>query len=436
MSVGRKARPFCILLSLVVLLFVVPVSASGAEDRAISKETAELVAGICGQYLNSCYGEGKGQEQTYSMSEEARGSIEKRAEAMLSMEARIGAVFDTVQTVISIKSVEYSSESNRTVSAEIYAVTTIEYHYPGDNAANDVAAYGVWHTIELSESEGQWIILHDSFDERDVTGLVSEDRQGLTGECIPMDSEIASPVSYQTDSSRTYRPLTYTTASVNAAIQYAVTYCGIDATLRRGYGTEYYSGSAGGNTSCYNPSYTHKNNNGGDCANFVSQCLYAAGFPVDSIWMPYQYAWVGAWDLSDYLINTCQYAYHSNVSSNYSTVFPGNPVYWDRTFAEPSYHMMICVGYNSAGIPVLCAHTTDVYRMPITNYTSNHKLYTIKIAASNLHTTHLSSSGYYYNPSKHYHICTKCELRLSQAAHTVSGGHCTVCGSTGPFLYD
>ncbi|NLW16052.1 MAG: hypothetical protein GX033_00025 [Firmicutes bacterium] len=37
----------------------------------------------------------------------------------------------------------------------------------------------------------------------------------------------------------------------------------------------------------YNPAYINFNNSGGDCANYVSQCISAGGMPQDSTWHYY-----------------------------------------------------------------------------------------------------------------------------------------------------
>ena len=42
----------------------------------------------------------------------------------------------------------------------------------------------------------------------------------------------------------------------------------------------------------YNPAYNNYNSVGGDCANFVSQCLYAGGIPQDGTWYNGSSAWI------------------------------------------------------------------------------------------------------------------------------------------------
>lgn len=51
---------------------------------------------------------------------------------------------------------------------------------------------------------------------------------------------------------------------------------------------------------------------------------------------------------------------YSNVLATASTVYPGNPVLHETA------HVGICVGYNSAGTPIVNAHNSDVYHVPYT----------------------------------------------------------------------
>lgn len=50
----------------------------------------------------------------------------------------------------------------------------------------------------------------------------------------------------------------------------------------------------------FNPSYNNMNPYGGDCANFVSQCIFAGGIPTDSVWKPYTTAWANTGFSSSY----------------------------------------------------------------------------------------------------------------------------------------
>ena len=53
----------------------------------------------------------------------------------------------------------------------------------------------------------------------------------------------------------------------------------------------------------YNSNYIDFNDMGGDCTNFISQCLYAGGIPLSSTWTPYSNTWLRVNELRNYLIN-------------------------------------------------------------------------------------------------------------------------------------
>ena len=52
----------------------------------------------------------------------------------------------------------------------------------------------------------------------------------------------------------------------------------------------------------YNKSFMTFNNRGGDCTNFVSQCLNYGDLPMTSTWKPYSYSWIRVNELYYYLL--------------------------------------------------------------------------------------------------------------------------------------
>ena len=103
-----------------------------------------------------------------------------------------------------------------------------------------------------------------------------------------------------------------------------------------------------------NPKY--KQYPGVDCCNFVSQCLYAGGMPKNSTWYPASYDWINC---SGAISNFKKYG--NFMSANDSNVLKGNPVYYDWNSNGVYDHTAICVGRNSAGTPIIDAHTGDHY---------------------------------------------------------------------------
>lgn len=83
-----------------------------------------------------------------------------------------------------------------------------------------------------------------------------------------------------------------------------------DRIAARDYANRYTSECGNGyNTDYWNPNYKwHTENGGVDCANYVSQAIYAGGIPQDSTWKPESTAWVNtgknnSGGLTHYMVN-------------------------------------------------------------------------------------------------------------------------------------
>ncbi|MBE6844065.1 MAG: hypothetical protein E7510_14810, partial [Ruminococcus sp.] len=104
----------------------------------------------------------------------------------------------------------------------------------------------------------------------------------------------------------------------------------------------------------YNPDYPNCNSIGGDCANFVSQCLYAGGLQQDSTWKVGSSAWQYCPDMVKYLgskYKVIDYAKASDMKI-------GNPVfYWNSSKGRWS-HAAICTGFNGS-TPLVSAHNKN-----------------------------------------------------------------------------
>lgn len=109
----------------------------------------------------------------------------------------------------------------------------------------------------------------------------------------------------------------------------------------------------------YNHSYHNYANEGGDCANFVSQCLYAGGMPRTDDWFPQSVNWINVMGHIRHFK-----AYGSFLTASDSNVSAGNPVYYDWNRDGIYDHTTICVGVNSSGMPVVDSHTANLYHSP------------------------------------------------------------------------
>ncbi len=126
-----------------------------------------------------------------------------------------------------------------------------------------------------------------------------------------------------------------------------------------------------------NPEYPNYVSRGVDCANFVSQSIFAGGIPKSDTWKPGKYAWVNVNGQIAYLKNFGTY-----MTGNDSTIKKGNPVYYDWNRNNVYDHAVICVGTNSSGTPIIDSHTSARY----------HSTYKYRSATS-IATIQLNKSG-------------------------------------------
>ena len=154
---------------------------------------------------------------------------------------------------------------------------------------------------------------------------------------------------------------------------YRVTHAAVNynASAAANYAKQYWSN--------YNPKYSNYNSIGGDCANFVSQCLLAGGFSMDNAWYWKAYSnhsgsWTVAGELRNYLVNSKGCQIITNPSD--SQVSVGDVICYDWNGTGAIGHVAICSDVIN-GVPWVCAHNTNVHynrwRMSATRY------YVIKI---------------------------------------------------------
>ncbi len=368
----------------------------------------------------------------------AEESIEQlsilRAQGLQELETRIDVCFDEVDVTSYIKDILEQDED--TLKLKVYESTLISYSTLPDEECTDVMGYGTDHIMTLELNNGTYELVADSFDERMITGVCTEDILVAEAEIAMQqdsicDENVAELVVMDTNNLRSGN------YNVNSAISYAHEWCGVSTTLKDPVNG--YKENKDTDTGTINYNSAYDSHEGVDCANFVSQCLFAGGLSEDSTWYDQSLAWVNAAGLHDYLAGK---GYSSVlVSSGGSNIYPGNPVCWIidrdgnvRTQADgtSSGHQMICTGYNSAGVPVLDAHSYNMYRIPY-NF-SGKTLRTILITNSNQHIHSYSYSQ--KNAAYHTAECGVCEERVNQTHTVVTSGnlqYCRQCGYTGPF---
>lgn len=112
----------------------------------------------------------------------------------------------------------------------------------------------------------------------------------------------------------------------------------------------------------YNPEYKDFSDSGGDCTNFVSQCLAAGGLKKTSTWKPYTNAWNYVQHLRDYLI-------YNNLATEYNQMSP-RPVGSVVQFFNPQKNSWAHSGvitYKTTNDYLYCCHTYNKLNYALSN---------------------------------------------------------------------
>ena len=122
--------------------------------------------------------------------------------------------------------------------------------------------------------------------------------------------------------------------------------------------------------SSYNPAYTSYKGNGGDCANFVSQCLHAGGIPTDATWKADSVSWIRASAVPSYMMNK-GYA----TKTSYTNATAGS-----FTYTSSGAGHAVLVTINDGAKIAYTAHTTDRKDAAFssTDLNGNYSFYVIK----------------------------------------------------------
>lgn len=312
----------------------------------------------------------------------------------------------SIESEASIVAAEQHSQTGD-VRLNVYEWTWVFYNNgDGPNApATDYMGFATTHNMVVSPSDsGDFIVTSDIYDESDISGYTSPGYVPVSTEAeeSSIDTLDNSPSDPQSSLNRDGMPYVWN------AIMYADQWVKHDI-----------SSSSSANSSYYNPTY---NTASSDCANYVSQCLKNSGFVFDPsssgnrVAECYNQFWhnqdgrttdsncSAVWRRVSRMVVYWgdRYSYEA-INSSMSNVFPGNPV-----VVSAENHVAICVGYNSAGKPIINGHTRDVFHQVLTGYAK-----TIKINTSNrLSTTPANAtvvSSFPYTASNQYLSAEACK---------------------------
>lgn len=262
-------------------------------------------------------------------------------------------------------------EASQNMRSKVVSLTAYEwtwaYYNDGldaDKGPTDRMGFATIHYISAEpDATGAFCIVGDEYDEIDVAGYQTQNYATMVNmadiENFGVKEYSANAVTRATDTN------SYGMKNVAACVDYADKYVVHD--VENNAGTN--------NTAYYNSKFGY--HEGNDCANYVSQCIFNGGFIFDPSskalqnaddtsqwWHSYDgtndssITWRTVSNMKTYL--TGKGYQKVKIASDVSNIYPGNPVFM-------SGHVVICVGYNSAGKPIINGHTRDTYHLPITS---------------------------------------------------------------------
>ena len=259
---------------------------------------------------------------------------------------------DVVRTLVPRIKVTACSLENGTALMDVYEWMTVGYA-PDDSEEINAAAYGYNFSMKAKrDGSGKWQVAAVGNTEQNFVWMEEEAEYASEAEKAGLDDRRVISGDGTLEMMAAAAAATYT-YNVSNAIAYADKYC-IN----------------------YNSAYNSYKGRGGDCANFVSQCLYAGGFKQDSVWYKHSVAWINVMKQIAHFK-----AYGTFLTASNSNLIKGNPIYFDWNGDGTYDHATICVGRNNSGVAILDSHTKDLYHATWTNW-SFKKAATIQLRGS------------------------------------------------------
>lgn len=255
-----KIVTLCIFLFLASFFQTVWCDSGELDERQIISIIQSVYDERCGAFVS---GDWKGLKQYYDRSKKyGQWSFEhevKRMKYLNDWSQERGIKFTDIRSQIYLNKITQQDGIYSVSLAEIYK---FDYVYKADiNETVNTFGTGVRHTVGLVKKDNIWLISKDWY-----TDFLQEALHTYRGIYIGKDYEGTVTASNIQIKAQKY--------DRQKAVQYADKYCGI------AWGS--------GNNFKYNPKYKDYNGIGGDCTNYVSQCISdkeeGGGIPFDNIW--------------------------------------------------------------------------------------------------------------------------------------------------------
>lgn len=268
---------------------------------------------------------------------------EKKIKYINNWAEKQGVKFIDIVPKIIIRSCKPSKDKDK-YQLYILCNTEYKYIYPDDESKVNSSRIGTYHSMQLTNKDGEWIITKEWYTDPFADSLSLEN--------IKAD-KIKEYISSQPE-----RDISNIGERREACIDYAMKYCGA-ATLEE-------------NEYKYNKKYKNFNCEGGDCANFASQILHEGGkFKETSAWN-YDKGnatgpWLNADKFTSYMINSgrasviARGSYEKVYKASYK-LLPGDFVAYEKK--GDITHISVVTGADSKGYSLVTCHNTDRNNVP------------------------------------------------------------------------
>ena len=317
------------------------------------------------------------------------GSIIKEWERQGEYTSYVMPASDVIMTAIPRVKVTECDVDGRSARLNIYEWMTIGYA-PFESEEVNATAYGYNFSLNVEKDQkGFWTIASVDDTDQNFDWMAEEAAYAASAEASAYSGSqvISEDGSREMMAAAAAKSYTY---NVSNAIAYADKYC-IN----------------------YNSSYNSYKGRGGDCANFVSQCLYAGGFKQDSDWYKHSVAWINVMRQIAHFK-----AYGNFLNAKNENLIKGNPIYFDWNGDGVYDHATICVGRNNSGTAILDSHTKDLYHATWTNW-SFKKAATIQLHGSGSAST-VSGGSFKTDSNGKYYVYSD-GTRIKSCFQTIKG---------------
>jgi hypothetical protein len=245
-----------------------------------------------------------------------------------------------------------SSIDGDTARVEVYELTYFDWEWAGRVITS---GYGVYHSMVWRKDVQRWRVISDSYDEGPLTGVKSPD-------FLEIPAMRPSPP-----------PVIADEKSPSVVMPYTWGYCPYDRTAAVNHAEDHWSS--------YAPEYQNMNPLGGDCANYVSQCIAAGKAPfvgfgvnVSTSWWYDNKGTPGPATADDVWSTTWSYVpaqrpymlYMWGVQAQASALQRGDVVYYDWTSDGVWDHAAIVVvgAAENNGLALVNSHNDNKLHVP------------------------------------------------------------------------